>query len=59
MITVAVCLLAILFAAGSLTPLLLADDLDSVVDLHTPLEEPCSCCRSASAAASAAATRSA
>ena len=54
MITVAICLLAVLFTAGSLTPLLLTDDLDSVVDLQTPMEEePCSCRRSASAIHSA------
>ena len=39
MITVAVCILAVLFTAGSLTPLLLTDDLDSVVDLHRPVDE--------------------
>ena len=38
MVTVAVCILALLFAAGSVTPLLLSDDLDEVVDLHTPVE---------------------
>jgi len=39
MVTVAVCILALLFAAGSVTPLLLSDDLDEVVDLHTPVEQ--------------------
>jgi hypothetical protein len=48
MVTVAVCVLALLFAAGSVTPLLLSDDLDTVVELHAPQEqEPqCSCCAS-------------
>ncbi len=36
MITVAVCILALLFAAGSVTPLLISDDVESVVDLSTP-----------------------
>ncbi len=39
MITVAVCILALFFAAGSAAPLLLSDDVDSVVDLHTPVAE--------------------
>lgn len=39
MITVAVCILALLFAAGSVTPLLISDDLDAVVDLTTPVAE--------------------
>jgi hypothetical protein len=39
MITVAVCILALLFAAGSITPLLLSDDVDSVVNLRTPVAE--------------------
>ncbi len=39
MITVAVCILALFFAAGSITPLLISDDLDSVVDLQTPVEQ--------------------
>lgn len=39
MVTVAVCILAVLFAAGGVAPLLLGDDLDAVVDLQTPIEQ--------------------
>ena len=39
MITVTVLVLAVLFAAGSITPLLISDDVDDVVDLHTPVAE--------------------
>ncbi len=39
MITVTVLILAVLFAAGSITPLLISDDVNDVVDLHTSVAE--------------------
>ncbi len=39
MITVAVCILAVFFTAASVTPLLLSEDVQSVVDLSTPVSE--------------------
>ena len=39
MVTVAVCILALLFAAGSITPLLLSDDIDAVVQVRPAAEQ--------------------